>query len=463
MQKGNGLIKKCTALLLAGILCLGTAVTASAAPETGDKEYTNVAYRKEVTATSVNPDSTYFSTAYLTDGINVDLSQNNHVGWSTALGLSENSEVELILDLAGDYIINEVAVCPMAWESGKFFPASFEVLISSDKENWTKVGEAVDLKTEEVGATPQKYSFADAKASYVKIHITKNRVNPDDGTIFSQIGEIEVNGYEAGPEYSNVAQDKPVTATSSNPDATYFSTEYLTDGINVDLSENLHVGWSTAEGLGEDSEVELVLDLEDVYTINEVSVCPMAWESGKFFPASFEVLISMNNSDWTKVGEAVDLKTEEVGATPQRYSFADASARYVKIHITKNRVNQNDGTIFSQIGEIEVNGYRVGTGEVSINKTALRMNPGATDKLRVAVDADGVTPNVAWSSDDESIATIDEYGTVTAVAFGETTLRGHDSVTNSDLTCDILVDDYVATEHFMISAFWPMLKTNMTD
>ena len=62
------------------------------------------------------------------------------------------------------------------------------------------------------------------------------------------------------------------------------------------------------------------------------------------------------------------------------------------------------------------------------------MNPGATDKLRVAVDADGVTPNVAWSSDDESIATIDEYGTVTAVALGETTHRGHDSVTNSDLT-----------------------------
>lgn len=28
---------------------------------------------------------------------------------------------------------------------------------------------------------------------------------------------------------------------------------------------------------------------------------------------------------------------------------------------------------------------------------------------------------------------------------------------------EILVDDYVATEHFMISAFWPMLKTNITE
>lgn len=82
----------------------------------------------------------------------------------------------------------------------------------------------------------------------------------------------------------------------------------------------------------------------------------MVWESGKFFPASYEVSISTNNTDWQKIGEAVDLDTAVVGATPQRYSFADTLAQYIKIHITKNRLWANDGSIFSQIGEIEVNG-----------------------------------------------------------------------------------------------------------
>lgn len=135
---------RCMAFFLAVLVCLGTGLTAAAVPETNDiPQYTNVAYRKNVTATSIHPETTYFSTEYLTDGINVDLSENSHVGWSTAVGLTENDEVDVIVELDGEFMTKEVAVFPMAWESGKFFPASYEVSVSLDGTEWTKVGEAL--------------------------------------------------------------------------------------------------------------------------------------------------------------------------------------------------------------------------------------------------------------------------------------------------------------------------------
>lgn len=472
----NKLFRRATSLILSLLICLDAGLVGHVAADENQvqeytREYTNIALNKTVTATNTYEDGTYYSTAYLTDGVLADINVSSHLGWSTNPnpGASESDVVDLVLNLDGRYAINEVSICPMVWESGKFFPRSYEVLITQDGENWAKVGEAVDLDQAVVGSTPQKYSFADTIATKVKIHITKSRVTPVDGAIFSQIGEIQVNGYYVGAadvNLQNVALHKSVSATNTYEDGTYYSTAYLTDGaLPSDLSVNTHIGFSTNPNspVTVDEEVDILTDLGATYMISQVDVCPIAWENGKFFPASFDVLVSKDGSTWTKVGTAEDLDTAKVKTTPQTFVFADTLASQVKIHITKNRLTPVDGNIFSQIGEIQVNGYSVYSGKTTINKSALRMNPGSTDQLQITIDAPNTVPNVTWSSDNENIAKIDANGKVTAVSDGTTVLRGHEAITNTDLSCNIVVDDYVATQHFMISAFWPMLKSNMND
>ena len=473
MSKVKRLASKCTALLLAAVLSLGTAITASAAPKTeggGGAAITKTA-----------------------DQVVLDFTNESIIDYVTG----STSRYKLTYDPEG-YILTDPSSDKNPY-FGVLLPQ--EANFSADEYKYMKVGYKTSAPTTDaclywssndhldVGSD-DVYKFREYQIKndgewhsdlmqFTQANYSGNvqflRLAPfEDGELVKDESTIQIKYYaffktlEAALAFdadrSNVAFGAKVEASDTQEEPTYYSTKYLTDGLYGDINQNTHIGWTTTEDKQtEESPVELVMDLGGLYVVNQVTLYPIIWESGKFFPVSYTVSVSMDKSNWTEVGSAQELG--DVGATPQSHSFEDEKARYIKINITKNRTRlETSGktSIYSQISEIEVNGYYLSSGEIKINKPALRMTPGATDKLKIEADIPNINLNTTWSSDDESIAAIDaKTGKVTAVAYGTTTLRGHDSSTNTDVTCEILVDDHKPLEKFMISTFRSPSKDNL--
>lgn len=179
---------------------IGTLQKAQSALRMYAAEGVNIALGKRVTGANSYEEGTYFSLAYLTDGINVDLNVNTHQGWSVDpySAIKRNKPVDLVLDLECDYVINTVVLRPCIYNGGGSTPSDFEIQISSDQKEWKTVKTVEGLKLE----TPadQYYSIEPTEGRYVRIHITKHSETTDVGTggALSQIGEIEVYGGEIG-------------------------------------------------------------------------------------------------------------------------------------------------------------------------------------------------------------------------------------------------------------------------
>lgn len=163
-------------------------------------EGVNIAAGKRVTGANTYEDGTYFSLAYLTDGVNADMTVTTHQGWSVDpySAIKRNTAVDLVLDLERDYVIRTVVLRPCVYNAGGSTPSDFEIQVSSDKQTWTTVQKVADLKLE--AALDQYYTIDPTEGRYVRIHITRHSETTDVGTggALSQIGEIEVYGAEIG-------------------------------------------------------------------------------------------------------------------------------------------------------------------------------------------------------------------------------------------------------------------------
>ena len=78
--------------------------------------------------------------------------------------------------------------------------------------------------------------------------------------------------------------------------------------------------------------------------------------------------------------------------------------------------------------------------DVSLNKTSLRLEKGAEDKLQAKVlPEDAPDKNVVWRSSDESIVKVDQNGKVSAVSKGKATVTATSSDGASCATCEVEV------------------------
>lgn len=187
-------------------------------------EGVNIALGKKVTAGSSYEDGTYFSTAYLTDGIHTDLNTNPHQGWSVdpyaALGV--DTPVWITVDLGDEYRVSSVMLRPTIYNDGGTMPSDFEIRVSKDNKEWVTVRKEAGLKLEE--ATDQVYTFNATEGRYVQIYITRHSSTVDVGTggSLSQIGEIEVFGTELAPDpgEETTPDTHPETEPATDPDTT---------------------------------------------------------------------------------------------------------------------------------------------------------------------------------------------------------------------------------------------------
>ena len=127
------------------------------------------------------------------------------------------------------------------------------------------------------------------------------------------------------------------------------------------------------------------------------------------FPAKYEIQISSDGKTYEKVAEDAGQPIKQ--STPKTYTFAAKQAKFVRLYIIeRNPATGPDGAL-AQLGEIAV--FGVATADVTLDRTALELFVGETDKLTPVFVGTKETYPVTYQSADTSVATVSADGTTT--------------------------------------------------
>ena len=144
---------------------------------------------------------------------------------------------------------------------------------------------------------------------------------------------------------------------------------------------------------------------------------------------SYQWQQNTNGSAWTDI----------IGETNATYTIATTT---MNINGTQYRcvVSNSAGSVTSDAATLTVNAATVSVTGVTLEPTSLSLFTDGSETLTATVEPGNATnKNVTWSSSDETIATVDNNGTVTAVGAGEATI----TVTTEDgcktATCIVTV------------------------
>jgi len=86
--------------------------------------------------------------------------------------------------------------------------------------------------------------------------------------------------------------------------------------------------------------------------------------------------------------------------------------------------------------------YEVQAQSITLDKTAIDLLKGNTDKLTAIVLPENASnKKVVWSSSDETIATVDQEGNVTAVKSGQADITAKVDGTDLSATCKVIVTE----------------------
>ncbi|ERK31326.1 Ig-like domain-containing protein [Clostridium intestinale] len=128
----------------------------------------------------------------------------------------------------------------------------------------------------------------------------------------------------------------------------------------------------------------------------------------------------------------------------QRLSF-EKTGLTMENHVVEITTNMASSMTLDAIDIDEagylIEGSAVIASELSLNKTSLSLNIGQTEVLIATVKPDNAeNKEVTWSSSDETIATVDENGKVTAIKPGNVTITAKTTDgSNLTATCDVTV------------------------
>lgn len=237
--------------------------------------------------------------------------------------------------------------------SGAYFPGSITLEVSEDGETWTTVLSKTGLGNPDDACT---FSFDQARGRYVRLTVSDLAV--EKGQSIGALGEIQLfndDGTLPPPEKpdfrENVALNKPVVDVSSSFEEAGNSKNNLTDG-----SRQSNYASDIGKNHSPDSEEWFTVDLQKVYTINEVVMTPFYHSynntyTTNCFPVGYKIQVSTDGETFTTVA-AVDGKITE--ALPQAIVFKPAEARYVRVYATKLDQHTELGTYLMQLSEFEV-------------------------------------------------------------------------------------------------------------
>jgi len=195
---------------------------------------------------------------------------------------------------------------------------SFDIQVSDDATNWKKVYSG---KNSGLTAEIEAFDFDDVTARYVQIvghnYVMNDGKKSGEWNSLTEVQIFPANGTNS-PVVGGAAKANPYiiaagTASSSGQPSSPCTPEDAFDGT-------IEKYWA-GKGDGE----WLQLDLGEVKPVGYIGI---AHHQGDTRVAKFEVLVSEDASNWTKVYEGSSSGTT-IGL--EAYDFADVNARYVKI------------------------------------------------------------------------------------------------------------------------------------
>ena len=162
------------------------------------------------------------------------------------------------------------------------------------------------------------------------------------------------------------------------------------------------------------------------------------------YPTTFNVGDTFSHEGMTVTATYDNNTSEDVtaDATFEGYDMSTAGTQTVTVSYTKADVTK------TATYEITVNAVAV-TG-ITLDKETVQLKVGKTTKLTATVEPDNATDKtVVWSSGDETVATVSEDGTVTAVAEGTATITAGTPDGAQTATCTVtVIAATAATEYY---------------
>ena len=177
---------------------------------------------------------------------------------------------------------------------------------------------------------------------------------------------------------------------SYTPPEGFFDVSFLVDGEWLTYADgNVKLGWNTDPFviIGENDPVEIIISLDTYYLLDRIVICPMKWANGVAFPRGYELLGSLNGSDWFELyapqtglsAEAADNNAVQ----PKEYVLdAPVTIRYFKLRITQqSSVVDATGANTSALGEIELYGVKDTAAEEAAAKALAELKTAAKSEL----------------------------------------------------------------------------------
>lgn len=203
----------------------------------------NVALEKEVEVyfdddyTGSLFDNAWFRALNITDGIisevpTSDIPGDMPLGWYVGVPAADhNTSVYAMIDLEGSYDVAAIRIYPMDFLKGRNMPSDFDVLISENGSDWTRVGGEKGISELQQAYTEPFVYGVNQKASYVMINITRVSAVADASNAYAGIDEVEVLGVEIPktPKPTEQATEAPVATEAPATDAPADNTDKPAD------------------------------------------------------------------------------------------------------------------------------------------------------------------------------------------------------------------------------------------
>lgn len=384
----------------------------------------NLAVFKHVSAGS-SLENGFWSAGNVVDGHIDSINESNIYsnGYSSNAHPYQNSNEWVEIDLGTNQDINLVKLYPRtdeeAYEGGSAgFPVDFTIQVKPDGGAYSMV-KTVTGQCNPYGE-PQTYYLGSQNARYIKINATRlgtpARTEIDNFRL--QFAEIEVYNDTAVsswppssqsygdiyipplPPSGNIARGKTVTVSSVSTGNTVYEGNYGSRAVDG-KSKTI---WSSGNNLFNNHTEWINVDLGKKHAVSRVDLYPRSniGEVGEGFPVDFTIQVSGDNTNWsTVVTQTGYPKPDE---NPQTFTFAEKSARYIRVAATALRKNTRDNTYRFQLDEIEIFGQ-----DLALNKAVTASSSQESAGWGCGNTVDGKRKAAGWTSTGELAANHTEW------------------------------------------------------
>ncbi|MEQ6353729.1 Ig-like domain-containing protein [Lysinibacillus sp. M3] len=208
------------------------------------------------------------------------------------------------------------------------------------------------------------------------------------------------------------------------------------DGIEYYNSGNANYAWGTPEKTGwlayEFSSPKAI----SKYVMNNQGSWP------ELFPNTW-TFEAWDGSNWIVLDSHSDVTVDDWRKNPKQSFTFENSSYYNKYRVNITLTNSTYHAVNTAISELQMM-EKISTSpkpeSISLNNNVLELLEASQDKLIATVTPD--TAKVIWSSSDESIATVDQNGNVTAIREGEAIITAKVENTELVATATIIVKKF---------------------